>query len=233
MDQAAIQSAAGLSIDGDRRQAPENLVAAMVGFEHRYGGLGYKVIGGNNMEYGLDGDPTGYPTPLGLAFTGILDGDWTWGVDVLTDGRTAMRPGRWPPRVIDRSVDQRLEKHALPVSVRRWPHRTFTCVTPTRVPPQVQNAAAPPPVTEATGPADLWFSDQTTAVEISLIGWPPDQDRWSIRYFASTADQLMDAPVAVVNMVGNAVTNADWCALCLTRLAPSQTCLPTGSARSR
>jgi hypothetical protein len=73
------------------------------------------------MEYGLDGDPTGYPTPLGLAFAGILDGDWTCGVDVLTDGSTAMAPGRWPHRVIDRSVDQRLEKHALLVSVRHWP----------------------------------------------------------------------------------------------------------------
>jgi hypothetical protein len=233
MDQDAIQSAAGLNIDGGRRPAPENLVTAMVGFEQRYGGLGYKVIGGNDMEYGLDGDPTGHPTPLGLAFTGILDGDWTCGVDVLTDGRTAMCPGRWPPRVIDRSVDQRLEKHALLVSVRHWPHRTFTCVTPTGVAPLVHKAVALPPVTEATGPADLWFSDQASAVEISLVGWPPDHDRWSIRYFASSPDRLIDAPAAVVNMIGDAVTPADWCALCATRLAPTQTCLPTGAARAR
>jgi hypothetical protein len=122
----------------------------MVRFDHRYGGLRYRVVGSNNMEYGLDGEPIGYQTPHGMAFAAILDDDWTWPVDVLLDGRTAMGPGRWPQRVIDRSVDQRLEKHSMLASVRRWPHQTFAVTTPTEVSPIVHEAVVPPLVYEAT-----------------------------------------------------------------------------------
>jgi hypothetical protein len=82
MDEHAIRSAAALDRDGNRGPVPDSLAEAMVWFERRYGGLLYRVIGGNGMEYGLDGEPTGYLNPHGLAFTGVIDGDWTWPIDV-------------------------------------------------------------------------------------------------------------------------------------------------------
>jgi hypothetical protein len=79
------------------------------------------------MEYGLDGEVRTAETPWGRAFAGVLDGSWTWSLDVLADGRTAMAPGTWPYLIIDRCVDQRLEAHALLAEVRGRPHRTFEC----------------------------------------------------------------------------------------------------------
>ncbi|MCP3785104.1 hypothetical protein NLX85_17180 [Micromonospora sp. A3M-1-15] len=89
----------------------------------------YPMLTGNGIKYGLDGEATGYQTEYGWAFAGIVDGDWTWAVDVLAGGRTAMAPGKASYRVIDRSVDQRLEKHALLADVSYWPHQNLTVTT--------------------------------------------------------------------------------------------------------
>jgi hypothetical protein len=42
---------------------------------------------------------------------------------------TIMGPGKWPDRIIDRTLVQRLEKHALLAEIATWPHATFTYVT--------------------------------------------------------------------------------------------------------
>jgi hypothetical protein len=54
-----------------------------------------------------------------------------------------MSPGQWAYRVIDRSVDQRLERHALLVEVRGWYHRTFTCDTPPGIAPVADESRLP------------------------------------------------------------------------------------------
>jgi len=228
MAEDEIRSVAALQVDGRCSAAPEHLVKAMVRFERRYGGLGYPLVVGSTMAYGLDGDATAYPTPYGPAFTGILDGDWNWAVDVLADGRTAMAPGAWPSRIIDRSVDQRLEKHALLAAVRRWPHRAYECFTPTDVPPAVcDEPLLPPPVPEASGPADRWWSDEVTAVQLTLHGWPPRHDHWIVRVFARTDRLLAEADDIVRSGIhGGRAKPAGWCELCLRGLPGRAACDP-------
>lgn len=196
----------------------------MVRFEDRYGGLTYPVLGGNDMEYGLDGPPSVHVTPLGPAFHGILDGDWTCGLSVLADGRTGMGPGRWPFRVIDRSVDQRLERHALAVEVRGWFHRTFECRTPPLVPPVADESMLPPPAPEATGPAEWWWRSEDVAVQATLSGWPPDRDRWTIRYFARTPRQAAEANPTIYAATAHETVPAVLCTLCRQAVEPGRTC---------
>lgn len=208
----------------DQEPPAEELVEAVVRFEERYGGLSYTVLGGNDMEYGLDGDLAGYHTPWGRAFGGILDGDWTWDLGVLLDGRTVMEPGRWPYRVIDRSVTQRLERHALLVEVRGWFHRSFECLTPPHVGLMADESPLPPPVPEATGPAELWWSGRDIAVQATLSGWPPEGDRWTVCYFARTTRQVADADPTVYAAVGHETAPALWCAVCSRPVASGMTC---------
>ncbi|WP_431973791.1 hypothetical protein [Micromonospora haikouensis] len=160
-----IRSMTALRVDDRIEAAPDELIEAMIRFEERFGGLWYPVIGSNGMEYGLGGDAT-VRGPLGLAVTGIVDGDWTWGVDVLADGRTAMGPGRWSYRVIDHTIDQRLESHAMLVTVNGWFHRTFTCYTPREVVPVVDERRLPRRVPEATGPTESWWLDDDAGVAV-------------------------------------------------------------------
>ncbi len=222
LGEAAIRGAARLEIGGRVEPAPPELVEAMVRFERRYGGLRYRVVGGNAHDYGLDGDATGFRGALGTAFAGIVDGDWTWVVDLLADGSTSMGPGAWPDRVIDRSVAQRLEKHALLVEVRDRPHRAFQI----RTPPhglEVDAARMPlPAVPEATGPADRWWSDASAAVEISLSCWPPGEDTWRVRCFADDPLPLVAAVRAAVG--GGTVVPEEWCELDSRSLAPDEVC---------
>jgi hypothetical protein len=77
MAAADVRARAVLQADDGVEAAPAALIDSMIWFESRYGGLWYPVIGPNDMEYGLDGVPAGHRGPLGLAFRGILDGDWT------------------------------------------------------------------------------------------------------------------------------------------------------------
>jgi hypothetical protein len=227
MDESTIRSAAVVRRGDDQDPVPDELVEAMVRFEQRYGGLFYPVIGGNGMEHGLDGDLGGYHTSLGLAFGGIVDVDvdWTWGVDVLLDGSTAMGPGQWTQRVVDRSVDQRIEKHAMLIDVRGWFHRTFECYTPSNVFPVTSEKGLPPLVPEATGPAELWLGDQAVAVQVTLSGWPPEQDRWIVRYFARAWQQAAEANRIVYAAMAHETVPAVWCVLCSDVVAPGTTCL--------
>jgi hypothetical protein len=224
MPEQQIQSGAWLTVGELREPAPDDLVSAMIRFERRYGGLTYPLISGNSMDYGLDGDTTGHRTEHGIAFTGILDGDWTWGVDVLIDGRTGMSPGSWPFRIIDRSVDQRLEKHALLAAVREWPHRTYECQTPPGVRPIIDDDTLSCVVPEASGPTDLWWNDDTTAVEVSLRSWPPEHDCWTVRYFTRIPGLLAEADQIIRTRVRGKSTPANWCSLCACWLTADQAC---------
>ncbi|MBX7266250.1 hypothetical protein KIF24_09615 [Micromonospora sp. Llam7] len=226
MTATQIRSMAVLRLDDRTEPAPCELVEAMIRFEERYGGLWYPVVGSNGTNYGLDGDPAAHRSPLGPAFTGILDGDRTWAVDVLADGRTAMRPGNWFYRVVDRSVDQRLESHALLVAVSGWWHRTFTCYTSRDVMPVVAERHLPQPVPEATGPTELWWLDETAgiALQARLIGWPQERDEWTLRYFARTPAQAAGANPTVFRATVHETVPAPWCTLCSQVVEPGRTC---------
>lgn len=102
-------------------------------------------------------------------------------------------------------------------SLPRWcgsSTETSTVTTPTGVMPIVKEAGLPPLVAEASGPADLWYADATTALEITLAGWPPEFDRWTVRSFAVDRDHLIDASAVLGKVIGYRVDPADWCALC-------------------
>jgi hypothetical protein len=229
MTEPEIRATATFQGDGRRATAPDELVAAMVAFEDRYGGLSYPLVVGNTTDYGLDGDATGYPTPYGPAFAGIVDGDLNWPVDVLVDGRTAVAPGAWSSRIIDRSVDQRLEKDALLALVRRWPHRAYECFTPVGTPPAVPEDLFPPSVPEASGPADRWWYDKTTAVQVCLRGWPPSHDHWLTRVFARTDRLLADLDRGVRTVIHDGEARpAGWCELCPRNLPGAAACDPHG-----
>ncbi|MFF5228164.1 hypothetical protein [Dactylosporangium sp. NPDC000521] len=217
MPEAAIRAAAG--------DLPGDAVEALVRFEATYGGLQYPVIVGNPMDHGLGGGVAVHDTPLGPAFTGIVDGDWTWGVDVLLDGRTALDLGEWPIRVIDRSVEQRIEKHALLVEVREWPHRTYICRTPPLVAPVADERPLPPAVPEASGPADLWWRDDDTAVEATLLAWGDGRDSWTVRHFHRTLHVAHHADPIVYAAMGHETVPATWCYLCSGHVAPGSHCL--------
>lgn len=225
MSESAIRSSVASQFEAHDGSTADELIETMVRFEERYGGLSYPVLGGNAMEYGLD-DPTSVQrNPLGTAFTGILDGDWTWSLDVLIDGRTAMSPGQWPYRVIDRTVDQRIERHALLVEIGGWFHRTFECSTPPRVPPMTVEDALPPPAIEATGPAEFWWSDRDVAVQAQLAAWPLERDRWTVRYFAKKPQQAAEANPLIYAATCHETVPATWCTLCSQPVVPGRTCL--------
>jgi hypothetical protein len=225
MTEAAIRSSVAIWLDAHEGLAAEELIETTVRFEERYGGLRYRVLGGNQMEYGLDGPVVVHHSPLGPAFTGILDGDWTWDLQVLLDGRTAMQPGQWPYRVIDRTVDQRIERHALLADVRGWFHRTFECSTPSGVPPLTDEGPLPPPAIDATGPAEFWWYDRGVAVQAQLVGWLPERDRWTVCYFAETPQQAAEADPIVYAAAGHETVPATWCTICSRTVAPGGTCM--------
>ncbi|MEU8185463.1 hypothetical protein AB0B85_14625 [Micromonospora sp. NPDC049044] len=204
--------------DGPLAVVPDELVAVAVAFEQRYGGLAYRLrTNGNHMEYGLDGEAYfRWTAEHGWMFPAAVDGDWTWGVDVLLDGRTAMAPGEWPYRLIDSAVQQRLEKHALLAEVRLWPHVTLTYETETLVPPTV-TVTGVPEVPEATGPADRWWYDGEVAAHLSLRGWPAGTDHWVLRCF-SRARAGLSGVLDRLSAVGEL---DDWCSICGRALQPS------------
>jgi hypothetical protein len=77
------------------------------------------------LEYLLE-ECTIYQTGFGPAFRGIMDGAWTTPLYILHDGRTLVRlGGQVPDRVIDSSVVQRIESHALLAVAGRWPHHRY------------------------------------------------------------------------------------------------------------
>ncbi|MGC5289554.1 hypothetical protein [Micromonospora sp. DT231] len=212
------RSASADGPDGPLAVVPDELVAVAVAFEERYGGLAYRLkTDGNHMEYGLEGPAYfRWTADLGWMFPAALDGAWTWGVDVLLDGRTAMAPGNWPYRLIDRTIEQRLEKHALLAEVRRWPHVTLTYETATLVSPTVTLSGVPE-VREATGPADRLWYDGAVAACLSLRGWPAGRDRWVLRCFSRTRSGLS----GVLDQLSEIGELDDWCSICGRALRPS------------
>jgi hypothetical protein len=120
---------------------PEGALEALVRFEERYGGLWYPNTGYsprcNGMEYGLDGDPLIMESPFGwLIPSACVDGDWTWGVDLLFDGRTMIDLGSGnEPFLVDRDLPQRIEHHAQRALVHDWPHTAFHWETQTGAEP--------------------------------------------------------------------------------------------------
>ncbi|GAB3969735.1 hypothetical protein GCM10029978_041660 [Actinoallomurus acanthiterrae] len=208
--------------------APADVVAAMVAFEKQYGGLWTQLPGHNPMEYGLEGEATAHWTSRGWAFSPILDGAMTWPVDVLVDGQTAMAMPRAPYRIINRTVEQRLENHALAAAVMSWPHRQLTATTDRLTVPSVVQELLPPKVAEATGPADLWWCDDRTAVHLRLSVWWGDHDTWTVRCFTRDPrelDQVVEAAQAGID--GLTVPEEVWCSLCRRFVPPGQSC-PTG-----
>jgi hypothetical protein len=213
---------------------PEDLIRAAVSFEERYGGLRYQTRhGGNPMEYGLDGQACFRWSPgFSWSMPALLDGSWTWGLSVLLNGRTIMGPGQWADRLIDRSLEQRLEKHALLAEVSDWPHTALGYTTSTGVLPDI-GLSGIPEVVEATGPADSWWYDGDSAVHLGLVGWPEGQDRWVLRCFARTEQHLSE----VLKRVSRPGSISDWCSICLCFLQPTNPshaaqgdrayCLPT------
>ncbi|TQL97851.1 hypothetical protein FB559_3459 [Actinoallomurus bryophytorum] len=214
--------------------APAEVVAAMVAFEERYGGLETRLPDRNPTEYGLDGEARAQWTPYGWAFTAILDGPQTWPVDVLIDGRTAMAMPRAPYRIINSSVEQRLESDALKAAVRSWRHRALTATAERLAIPAVANKLLPPRVAEATGPADLWWSDDQIAVHLRLFNWwrgrsehAPDRDTWTVRCFTRDPTTLDEAIAAVrAGFSGLATPEETWCSLCGRFVPPGQSCPP-------
>lgn len=173
-------SATAKGPDGPLSSVPDDLLEAAIAFEERYGGLAYRSRAGeNHMEYGLDGEASFSWTPeYGWSMpAALIDGSWTWPVSLLLDGRTTMDPGEWPDRVIDRTLAQRLEKHALLAEVSAWPHATFTYVTRPQQLPDV-DVCDTQLIEEATGPTDRWWYDGQTAVHLTLAGWPKGEDHW-------------------------------------------------------
>ncbi|MEJ3748632.1 hypothetical protein WEI85_35795 [Actinomycetes bacterium KLBMP 9797] len=204
--------------DGPLPAVPDELIAAAIGFEERYGGLAYRLRpGGNHMEYSLDGEAHFHWIPgYGWSMPALLDGSWTWMVGLLLDGRTIMGPGEWPDRLIDRTLEQRLEKHALLTEVSDWPHVTLTYVTGTQVLPAI-GLSGIPALEEASGPADLWWYDGESAVHLTLVAWPEGQDHWVLRCFARTKEHLPDT----LSRVGHPGPVDSWCSICCRFLQPS------------
>jgi len=178
---------------GDDVPVPEGAIDVMLAFEDRFGGLSYEVPGWpNEIEYGLDGDASLHQTPLGWAFYGILDGSLTAPLDVLLDGRVTARLGYWPQRVVDDSVEQRLNKHALLVEVSSMPQAAFSLAVVTDEPATVPILDLPV-VGEASGGGDVWWRDMRCAVWWHLIGWPPEgPHRWTVTCFAATRPEAED-----------------------------------------
>ncbi|MFC7221272.1 hypothetical protein ACFQLX_24365 [Streptomyces polyrhachis] len=218
--------------DGRQERAPEQLMDAMVAFEERYGGLWYPVLGGNGMEHGLDGEATAHWSERGWILPGaVIDGDWTWGVDVLIDGRTAMRlpDDRASHRIIDRSVEQRIESHALVHSVREWAHRHSHLLSMGDE-PALDTSGFPPPVPQASGPSNTWWADEDHAIHLQLHTWWQPEVRWILRCFTRHRQELDHMATLLPASDPKAVPPRDWCELCGHFRMEGEPCFPEGPA---
>ncbi|MEU8004519.1 hypothetical protein AB0B66_25455 [Catellatospora sp. NPDC049111] len=206
---------------------PAEVVEAMVGFEHRFGGIAYRLIVGNPITYGLNGRPAARAAEQGWAFKGIVDGDLTWGLDVLADGRVAVDFGETVPyRVLCRSVEQRLENDALLAELRHRPHRSFEFRVPNDVVPPITGIGLPPVCTEACGPGLLWWVGDELAFFAELGSWIHEgMDRWNLWAFALRATEVPDArEVPAFGTLQPA--ESDWCYLCGEPSAAGRPCAP-------
>ena len=181
----------------ERATGPDRPTSAavefIVGFEQRYGGLWYRAFGDNGIEYGLEGGTTLYETDLGIALPAILDGDTTARMYLLPDGRTTVWTGRGnPSMVIDSSLQQRIENHALVAESRSWPHQVFSLTCALHAGPGLLADQLPPPVPEASGPANLWLRSQLRSA--GLTSFP--------RNGSSLPRALASSPNASANLSG-------------------------------
>lgn len=224
------ESARAETSDGSKAPVPAGATEAMIRFEGRYGGLWYPLLSSNGMDHGLDGAATVYPSIDGWGFPGLTDGDQTWGVDVLLDGRTVMTLAE-QPRVINSSVGQRLEAHAQLAQVRGWPHVTLGIATEPGQEPTVDDDGFPTLDAEATGPADKWWSNDGTAIHLELHKWWGDEDVWVACCFARQAANLTAAVEAVRQAGARVWRDEEWCPLCSRFRRPDQPCLPGAESR--
>ncbi|MGX1267079.1 hypothetical protein [Streptomyces phaeoluteigriseus] len=222
---------------GFERAGEPAVVEAMIRFEERYGGPCYSPRGGNDNEYGLYGAPAAHWTSHGWAFAAILDGSRTCRVDVLADGRTAMPVPMLAHRVINSSIDQRLEADALLTKMYQWPHLVLRTSTALEVDPAVAEEHLPPRVHEATGPADKWWFDGKSAVNLLLRSWWTPRtpcDTWIVRCFAVDAQALDRTASALWAAVPELTTATDdWCSLCARFIGPGYPCLPSAGLPPR
>jgi len=210
----------------------------MVEFEQRFGGVWYSILrdSENGMEYLLE-ECTVYQTGFGPAFRGIMDGAWTTPLYILHDGRTLVRlGGQRPFRVIDSSVIQRIEGHALLAVAGRWPHRRYTLTAPAGAGPAVGKAAFPPAVPWATGPANHWWFDGDRAVLLRLSPWGIRRtangmkvaglDYWTMWCFARTESGLAWASDCRADIPAGPVAGPDWCVICAHSTPEDVRCRP-------
>ncbi|WP_433369405.1 hypothetical protein [Streptosporangium sp. CA-115845] len=221
------RTARAVDHDGVEAEAPAEAVEAMIAFEQRYGGLWCPALGPNGMEYGLDGDARVYWTAQGWVFYGIVDGDWTWGVEVLLDGRAGMTLADKPLRILNRSIDQRLEAHALLLAVHRRPHLTLELALPQGTTPVLVGTDLLPWVDEASGPTDLWWFDGASAVHLHLSNWwTKDHDIWVARCFSRDTTALNQIREALLNEVTELLQLREvWCSLCGRHTTSGRPCL--------
>lgn len=231
--------------DRSPRSPTADELSFLTDFEQRYGGLRYQVLGGNAMEHGLDGEVALYKTEFGVTLPAILDGAWTSRVHILPEGRTMMREGRGPLRIarmIDASLTQRIEHHALLAEVGRWPHCIFTLVLPARAEPEVVADHLPTPVPEATGPANRWWFDGERAVFAHLRSWwgrlggesAEPSDVWGVWCFTRDEAELDDLASRCASAItGVAQLDEDWCSLCGDVTAAGRHRLPGGAPTAR
>jgi hypothetical protein len=170
----------------------------------------------------------GSSTPIPGA---IIDGDHTWPVDVLLDGRTVMTLADHP-RIINRSLAQRLEAHAQLLLVRSWPHATLRTTTERNADPEVSDSGIDTLDTEATGPADRWWVADGLAIHLELDTWWNAHDTWHVRCFARHGSDLPAVVSTTQRSIGGAVAlEDDWCALCGHRRREGAPCLPSPEGR--
>jgi hypothetical protein len=223
----------------DLVSVPET-VDRMVEFGQRFSGLWYSILRDheNGMEYLLE-ECTVYQTGFGPAFRGIMDGAWTEPLYILHDGRTLVRLGAQRPyRVIDSSVIQRIESHALLAVAGRWPHRRYTLTVPSGAEPTVGTGAFPPAVPGATGPANRWWFDGDRAVLLRLSPWRraangmkvAGLDYWTMWCFARTESGLAWASACRADIPGDPVAGLDWCVICACSTPEDVSCKPAANS---
>ncbi len=204
----------------------------MVRFEQRFGGIGYKLLVGNPMTYGLRvkrhgprRGPTAYLTEQGWAFAGIVDGDLTWGLDVLVDGRVAVDYGEpIAYRVLNRNVEQRLQSDALLAELRHRPHRSFEFRVANKVTPSIPDAGLPPVLPEASGEGALWWGGGESAFFARLHSWIYDgMDSWQLWAFAVQPSAVQDVRDLVAFRALQPVEST-WCHLCGEPTTAGETC---------
>jgi len=218
------------------------VVEHMADFEQQFGGLWYSILKEreNGMEYGLQGDCTLFRTRFGPAFRAIMDGALTEPLHILPDGRTLIGLGlSTPDRVIDSSVIQRIEGHALLAVAGRWAHHRYPFETAYGADPAVNTEAFPPAVPRATGPTKRWWLDGDRAVLLRLRSWwtrvrgtgimTAGPDRWTMWCFSRTEAGLAWASGRQADIGGIPVADSGWCVVCARSTPGSLNCKPIGS----